>query len=173
MLESIKRAKLSTNATSAIVIVAGLVYLGFTFNRDPNAAAAQALPVLGAMAGVVKLLRQGDIVEAKADAATEQSQHNGAQIRQVAAQVDPLAKKVDGIGAQVEDNTALTLETKQTGEKTHVAVNSRMDELIAKVEEQGRTLATLAGERGRAEGIEEGRQQERDARSDRPTEQAP
>lgn len=72
-------------------------------------------------------------------------------------------KEVKVITEKVEDNTALTLETQQTGEKTHLAVNSRMDELIERVAEQGRTLAELAAVRGRAEGIKEGLQQAADA----------
>jgi hypothetical protein len=135
MFEAIKRAKLSTNATTLGIIVAGLVYLGFTFNRDPASGAAQLLPVLGAMVGAIKLIRQGDVVEAKADAAKEQSQQNGEQLATIDTKVDGAVVKVD---------------------RTHDAVNGEMAKFRADLvvlSDMKVELATLIAEaRGNKQG---------------------
>lgn len=138
--------KLSTNATTAIVIVAGLVYLGFTFNRDPASGAAQLIPVLGAVAGAIKLLRQGDVVEAKADTAAAQSQDNGAQLAAIAPQV------VQAVSA-VADNTALTQET-------HGLVNGQTNAYKDLIERFAAMEVRVAKAESLAEGITEGRRQQ-------------
>lgn len=148
--------KLSTNATTAIVIIAGLAYLGFTFNRDPAAAAAQLIPVLGAMAGAIKLLRQGDAVEAKADVATAQSQDNGAKLAVVAdavaentATTESTHKLVNGqshaAAAAAEENALLRIERAE-----HKAEMAALAEL---------TRTALAELAARSAGIAEGRAQ--------------
>lgn len=143
MLDAIKKAKLSTNATTAIIIVAALVYLGFAFNKDPASAAVQIIPVLGAVAGAIKIIHQGDVTEARATeaantavAAAEQSTQNNVQL-----------VSIDG---KIEENTAKT-------DATHTAVNSRMDELIARVERAERLAGEAKALIARAEGVKEGR----------------
>lgn len=107
MLDAIKKAKLSTNATTAIIIVAALVYLGFAFNKDPASAAVQIIPVLGAVAGAIKIIHQGDVTEARATeaantavAAAEQSTQNNVgrlvdyhAIRRVATRIIGIVKR--------------------------------------------------------------------------------
>lgn len=125
--------KLSNNGTTAIVVVAGLIYLGYLASIDFDRALLQAPIVVGAVFGLARILHQ-------ATTAADQSKENSAQLI---------------------ENTAIT-------QQTHLAVNSRMDELIARVEQQERTQAALSAALARAEGITTGRAQAADEKEIKP-----
>ena len=138
---------------TGLVLLFVPVLLGFKQSADAAERATEAKEAASA-------------AKAEAAAGTAQSQQNTKTLAVMAPQVQQAVIKSTEAASSasqaidaVADNTAVTLETQQTGEKTHLAVNGRMDDLIAKVEQQGRTLAELAGERGRTEGIAEGRAQ--------------
>jgi hypothetical protein len=143
-------------AAICVAVGAGII---FKYDGDK----AQAFGLLG---GLILLFiptllgfKKSADAATTAQAATVQSQHNGAQLAVMAPQVTQAVAQATAAVDAVADNTAVTLETQQTGKETHQAVNHRMDDLIARVEDQGRTLAALAGAQGHAAGITEGRAQ--------------
>lgn len=103
----------------------------------------------------------------------KQSVDNGIAQQQTAEKVETIKAKV----AIVEENTynavalvaqigTVASETQsqvavntEVTDKTHLAVNSRMDQLIATVEAQGRAQEKLAAALALAQGIREGRAQ--------------
>jgi hypothetical protein len=69
------------------------------------------------------------------------------------------AAKLESVGQKIDTNTAITQNVEQVAHETHLAVNSRMDELIARVEEQGRVQGELKAALALKEGIAVGREQ--------------
>lgn len=86
-----------------------------------------------------------EIIETKVDQVKEDTFHAVALV----AQIGTVASETQ---SQVAVNTEIT-------DKTHVAVNSRMDQLIDTVEALGKAQKELAAEVARAQGIKEGRAQ--------------
>jgi hypothetical protein len=72
---------------------------------------------------------------------------------------DKNAATLAHVSEQVAANTTLTTETQATVETTHKAVNSRMDELIATVQQLAETQKELAAAQAMAQGITIGRGQ--------------
>lgn len=121
-----------------IVIIASLVLIGFLFWQTPDTAPNQLPLILAAVGALVAVLnKQGD-TDSKVETSVIASEHNAAKL-----------EKVD---------QKLTVNSRVT-DATHVAVNSRMDELIETVKKLAETQQQLAGARGMAAGIAEGRAQ--------------
>ena len=173
-------SKLSTNASVVIVVAIGVACAAYlAIAQSPLA--STVIPLIITLVGgvVVQLLKQGT-TEAKVDAGALVSQQNNdqlavmaPQVRQAVVQATEAASQASQAIDAVADNTTKTEATQQTANATHLAVNSRMDELIARVEQQGRALAELAGAQGRAAGIEEGRAQAAAEAATPPTEREP
>ena len=166
MLEAIRKAKLSTNATTLLIVIAGFAYLGITFNKDPGSAAVQLLPVLGAMAGAIKVIHQGDATEAKATEAVTKvetiavkvdesaivSQENSKALAVIAPQVGQVTEKVDTIETKID----------KTSDSVNGAVHSWVEatQRIAAMERTNAALEKrLAVLDALATGQEQGRQQ--------------
>lgn len=67
--------------------------------------------------------------------------------------------KITNVATVIDENTEKTARIEQVATQTHLAVNSRMDDLIAKVEQLASVQAELIAARKLAEGIAIGRAQ--------------
>lgn len=67
--------------------------------------------------------------------------------------------KVEAVVKQVDTNTALTEHVGAVAVETHLAVNSRVTELIETVKAFGKVQEELAAAMGKEQGIKEGREQ--------------
>lgn len=146
----------------AIVCVATLIAAVCVVIWQPENALSLLVPTFGFAVAIT-----GIIINLK------QSADNGVAQQATAEKVETIKEKV----AIVEEKTletavavaqisTLATETQsqvavntEVTDKTHVAVNSRMDQLIAKVEAQGRAQEKLAAALALAQGIREGRAQ--------------
>jgi hypothetical protein len=158
MLDAIKKAKLSTNATTLGIIIAGLFYLGFAFNKDVSSALVQAPIVVGLMTFAIKIVHQGDATEAQAiqaatqateakqsaDAAAAEAAGAAKQSRTNNSDIAVMGDKVDGAVVKVD--------------LTHEAVNGEMSKFrkdLIELTDMKVELATLIAE---ARGVKQGRE---------------
>jgi hypothetical protein len=81
------------------------------------------------------------------------------------------AMKIAEAITKVEDNTALTQQVSAVADETHLAVNSRMDSLIKKVQQLAEAQKELAAAAALAKGITIGRDQATHENPHRPGDQ--
>lgn len=129
----------------AIIVIAGFVLVGYLFFVTPSTAGTQVPLVLAAVGGIVTLLLKQGETDAKVEKATSVSKEN--------------AQTLASVSDQVDSNTTATKQGLAISTDTHRAVNSRMDGLIAKVEELAEVQKKLIGAQQLARGIEIGREQ--------------
>ena len=135
----------SSNFYVVITVAMGIGSIVFLFVTQPAAAPVYTAVLLPFLVGIVAALQKGKETDARVEDAAALSRIN--------------TRKIDAVAVQVDDNTTTTERVEQVATQTHLAVNSRMDGLIAKVEQLADVQKQLIAAQKLAEGIAIGREQ--------------
>jgi hypothetical protein len=125
--------KISANFYVVVIVAIGAGSIVYLVIQSPSLAPAFVPLILTFMAGAIGQILKAKETDVKVDAATAQSEHNGAQLAVIAPQVTQAV-------ADVADNTALTQET-------HGLVNGQASHLLKQTTKFESALIEMAANR--------------------------
>lgn len=146
----------------AIVAIATLIAAVSIVAWIPDNALSILVPTFGfavAITGIIINLKQSADNGIAQQATAEKVETIKAKVAIVEENTFHAVALVEQIGTVAAETQSQVAVNTEVTDKTHLAVNSRMDQLIAKVEAQGKAQEKLAAALALAQGIKEGRAQ--------------